>query len=159
MMASCNKRVLNAVILKIMVVVRYIILSFIVFCGILFSCNKKAEKPPSSNLTGKWVLEPDNKVMDDTLIFYQHGDSTIFFDKSVYFMTNMAAWTTENAFKYNYRMDLPSPDSIRTQKVNTTNPDVWLNIYFKQISANEIEIGNFRAANPPDEKYRYKKVD
>src|SRR5258708_3383014 len=128
-------------------------------CIMFFACTKNSNSLDlAGGLTGKWALEPGTSAVTDTLIFYSEGDSAFFFDKSVYYQFNTAAWTTDDAFRYNYKTGVSLPDSVTIHKM-TSAPGLWVNVYLRQISATEIEIGNFRYVNLSDEKYIYRKVE
>ncbi len=127
-------------------------------CIVFAACNKDSTSAAIAGLTGKWVLEPELTPVDDTLIFYSRNDSAFFFDKSVYYQVNMADWTGYEAFNYNYTLNSLMTDSVAEHHM-TSAAGTWANVYLKQVSATEIEIGNFRQLDIPAEKYKYRKVE
>ncbi|HWB24615.1 MAG TPA: hypothetical protein VG738_04005 [Chitinophagaceae bacterium] len=129
-----------------------------VICLLFFACTKDSSSPVGSTLTGKWVLEPGNNPINDTLIFYTKADSAFFFDKSVYFQVNMAVWTTDDGFRYNYSLDSSSTDSLRVHRLSAA-PGTWLNVYFNLVKPSELQAGDFRGQDAAGTIYTYRKVE
>ena len=128
-------------------------------CLLFLHCKKSVNEPGGLRLTGKWVLDPPTGgSIDDTLIFSIRGDSPIFFDKSIYYTLNMAAWTTDNAFKYLYRQ--AAGDSIEIVPIMSPDPGAWRKVYFKQLSGTTFQIGDFRLTSSTlSVKYTFRKVE
>lgn len=136
---------------------RYILMACLL-CILFFNC-KKSSSQPAEILTGKWVLDPaTGGAIDDTLIFSKQGGTPIFFDKSIYYMLNMAAWTSDNAFKYRYRQ--AAGDTIEIVPIISPDQGAWLKVYFKKLSETKFQIGDFRLLSSTSGiKYTFGKVE